>query len=48
MMFANIGITADTKLDCLSEIESRIKSIIAEGTPKRVVKKKSEEISEEE
>lgn len=48
MMFANIGITADTELDCLSEVTSRIKSIIAEGTPKKVVKKKSEEISEEE
>lgn len=48
VMFANIGITADTKLDYLSEITSKVKSIIAEGTPKRVAKKKPEETSDDE
>ena len=45
-LFSNIGITIDSELDLLPEITEHIKSIIAKGTPKKVLKSKakSEEV----
>ena len=40
-LFANIGITADSKLDYLPEVTEQIKNIIASGTPKKVSKPKT-------
>ena len=47
-LYANIGITANSKLNYLPAVEATIKGIIKEGIPKKVSKPKSKiEKSEE-